>query len=157
MFIDRALPPSYAITPEKMVTDFLSALRQRTDNQLKLVISPLAFESTKKSYCLTVPAVWSDNAMTKTRACAIAAGISNLVMVTEPEAAAMYTLDALKPHKLITGSYFILCDAGGDTVDLISYKITKLDPILELSEVSPGTGGLYGSVFVNRLFESHLK
>ena len=37
------------------------------------------------------------------------------------------------------GDAFVLCDAGGGTVDLISYEITKLDP-LELRELVPGTG-----------------
>ena len=38
------------------------------------------------------------------------------------------------------GDAFVLCDAGGGTVDLISYEITKLDPTLELRELVPGTG-----------------
>ena len=41
---------------------------------------------------------------------------------------------------LKVGDAFVLCDAGGGTVDLISYEITKLDPTLELRELVPGTG-----------------
>jgi hypothetical protein len=34
----------------------------------------------------------------------------------------------------------VICDAGGGTVDLISYEITKLSPKLELKELVPGKG-----------------
>lgn len=37
------------------------------------------------------------------------------------------------------GDAFVLCDAGGGTVDLISYEITNLDP-LEFRELVKGTG-----------------
>ena len=40
---------------------------------------------------------------------------------------------------LKVGDAFVLSDAGGGTVDLISYEITRLDP-LELRELVPGTG-----------------
>lgn len=33
----------------------------------------------------------------------------------------------------------MLCDAGGGTVDLISYEVDSVDP-LELKELVPGTG-----------------
>ena len=38
------------------------------------------------------------------------------------------------------GDAFVLCDAGGGTVDLISYEITSLDPKLELKELVPRKG-----------------
>jgi hypothetical protein len=34
----------------------------------------------------------------------------------------------------------VICDAGGGTVDLISYEITKLSPKLELKELVLGKG-----------------
>jgi len=50
----------------------------------------------------------------------------------------------------------IVCDAGGGTVDLISYKITRLEP-LQVIESVKGNGGLYGGVFVNERFEACVK
>jgi hypothetical protein len=35
----------------------------------------------------------------------------------------------------------VLCDAGGGTVDLISYQVTAVSP-LELKELVPGTGNI---------------
>ena len=75
-------------------------------------------------------------------------------MITEPEAAAIYALDSLNPHDLQIGTTFVLCDAGGGTVDLISYKVLALEPILKMKEAATGTGSLCGSSFINRLFEA---
>lgn len=62
----------------------------------------------------------------------------------------------LDPHGLKVGESFILCDAGGGTVDLISYTITSLNPILKVREAAPGSGGLCGSTFLNRRFGEFL-
>jgi hypothetical protein len=50
----------------------------------------------------------------------------------------------------------VLCDAGGGTVDLISYTITQLHPKLEIEEAAEGTGGLCGSTYLNRRFGEFL-
>lgn len=42
------------------------------------------------------------------------------------------------------------------TVDLISYTILKLDPILQLEEAAPGSGSACGSIFLNRIFAENL-
>lgn len=48
----------------------------------------------------------------------------------------MHSLD----FTLKTGDSFVVCDAGGGTVDLISYEVSALTPNLELKELVPGTG-----------------
>lgn len=68
----------------------------------------------------------------------------------------MYTLHELSPHGLVTGDSFVLCDAGGGTVDLISYTITKMSPTLEIKEAAAGSGALCGSTFLNRRFGEFL-
>ena len=52
-------------------------------------------------------------------------------------------IESLIPFQV--GDAFVLCDAGGGTVDLISYEITKLDP-LELRELVPGKGQISSSL-----------
>ena len=42
------------------------------------------------------------------------------------------------------------------TVDLISYTIQTLDPILQLEEAAPGSGDACGSIFLNRIFAETL-
>ena len=79
-----------------------------------------------------------------------------LQIVSEPEAAAVYALDAMDPHNIQVGETFVLCDAGGGTVDLISYTVTALKPLLKVLEASPGSGGLCGSTYLNRAFQEYL-
>ena len=144
---------------EKLITDFLSALRKQVEQVLCHKIPQSALKSTPISYCMTVPALWSDSSQARTRKCAEMAGLNkngDLQMISEPEAAAIYTLDAMDPHDLEIGDTFVLCDAGGGTVDLISYNILALGPRLELKEVVPGSGGLCGSTFLNERFAEFL-
>lgn len=51
---------------------------------------------------------------------------------------------------------FVVCDAGGGTVDLISYTITGISP-LEMVETTVGSGGLCGAQHLNINFEEHVK
>ena len=63
-------------------------------------------------------------AQAKTRACAEAAGMGNgtaLHVISELEAAAFYALNTMDSHDLKVGNTFVLCDAGGGIVDLITY------------------------------------
>jgi hypothetical protein len=50
-----------------------------------------------------------------------------------------------------------VCDAGGGTVDLISYTVVKLEPVVEVKEAAPGTGGLCGSTYINGRFKEYLE
>jgi hypothetical protein len=50
----------------------------------------------------------------------------------------------------------IVCDAGGGTVDLISYEVDSIKPFL-ISECSVGTAGACGSVFLDRAFEAAVR
>jgi len=70
---------------------------------------------TKVQFVLTVPAVWSDSAKNATLQAAERAGMGNihdLKLISEPEAAAVYTLRAIQPNHLKVGDNFIVCDAG---------------------------------------------
>ncbi|MCJ1416839.1 hypothetical protein MMC32_003178 [Xylographa parallela] len=136
--LERELPDSHAlatdsnVTAEKLVIDYLTALRQHVEQVLQYKTPKDTLARTPLQYCLTVPAVWSETAQAKTRACAVAAGMAKdneVTMITEPEAAATYALDAMNPHDLKVGSTFVLVDAGGGTVDLISYKVVRSIPI----------------------------
>jgi serine/threonine-protein kinase ATR len=57
---------------------------------------------------------------------------------------------------LKVGRKFVVCDAGGGTVDLISYEVAQVNR-LELKEVTEGTGGKCGSSMLNMRFRRHLK
>lgn len=67
------------------------------------------------------------------------AGIHPVTMIKEPEAAALYILSSYD-HALQAGDAFVVCDAGGGTVDLITYEVLRMKPQLELVELVPGSG-----------------
>lgn len=79
-----------------------------------------------------------------------------LQIISEPEAAAIYALHAMDPHSIQVGDTFVLCDAGGGTVDLISYTVSALKPILKVEEAAMGSGRICGSTFLNRIFQKFL-
>jgi len=72
----------------------------------------------RRQYVITVPAIWSDRAKDLTRQAASRAGIPSdkLLLVSEPEAAALYCATAGEEVDLDDGDNFLVCDAGGGTV-----------------------------------------
>jgi len=141
------------------VSDYLTQIYKHTMDTLTRRYGESFMASTKVDFVLTCPAVWSDAAKNTTLQAAERAGMgakSQIQMISEPEAAAVYTLKAIQPNHLKIGDNFIVCDGGGGTVDLIAYKIVSLKP-LQVEESAVGTGGLCGSAFLNYRFEEHVK
>ena len=147
---------------DSLVTDFISQLGEHLLYTLREKLGDSIVNSTPLEFVVTVPAIWSDLAKDKTKkACQKASGLSasqqQVHLVSEPEAAAIYALHGLDPHGLKVGDTIVVVDAGGGTVDLISYTITGLKPILEVQEAAPGSGALCGSTFLNMRFAKYLK
>ncbi|KAK3683355.1 hypothetical protein B0T22DRAFT_246203 [Podospora appendiculata] len=147
---------------DKLVTDYMSALGDHLMYTIREKLGESVVKTTPLEFVVTVPAIWSDLAKEKTKkACQEATGLSAtkspIHLISEPEAAAIYALHGLDPHGLKIGESFVICDAGGGTVDLISYTITNLKPILEVQEATPGTGALCGSTFLNMRFAKFIK
>jgi hypothetical protein len=141
------------------VSDYLTQVYNHTMETLTRRYGESFMASTKVEFVLTCPAVWSDAAKNTTLQAAERAGMgakSEIQMISEPEAAAVYTLKAIQPNHLSAGDNFVVCDAGGGTVDLIAYKIISLKP-LRVEESAVGTGGLCGSAFLNYRFEEHVR
>ncbi|KAI9647988.1 hypothetical protein NHQ30_002616 [Ciborinia camelliae] len=136
-----------------VAADYICAMYKHAVVQIKSRIPAEYFEMCQKQFVLSVPAVWSDKAKDLTQRAAKQAGIWPVSLIKEPEAAAMYTLHALKEKALVVGDAFVICDAGGGTVDLISYEITQLKPKLKLKELVPGSGCMAGSLYLNKRFE----
>lgn len=87
---------------------------------------------------LTVPAAWDARGCDIMREAAISAGLvqssragdiswrDRLRIITEPEAAAVHCARLTELHHLKPSQNFIVADAGGGTVDLAVYKVSKL-------------------------------
>ncbi|TEY58654.1 hypothetical protein BOTCAL_0204g00110 [Botryotinia calthae] len=173
LFLDRSQKLPFYVSPAETanqlkehsknvvdaVSDYLTQIYKHTMETLTRRYGELFMSTTKVEFVLTCPAVWSDAAKNTTLQAAERAGMgdkSAIQMISEPEAAAVYTLKAIQPNHLQAGDNFVVCDAGGGTVDLIAYKIISLKP-LQVEESAVGTGGLCGSAFLNYRFEEHCK
>ncbi|KAF9118707.1 Heat shock 70 kDa protein 12A [Mortierella sp. 14UC] len=107
--------------------------------------------------------MWSDKAKDVMRRAAIRAKLiteadhpDRLTLVSEPEAAALYCKRACKQYDLEDGDRFLICDAGGGTVDLIVYDIHLSSQGQRLSEVTKGHGASCGSIFIDMNFRTLL-
>ncbi|EPS43127.1 hypothetical protein H072_2875 [Dactylellina haptotyla CBS 200.50] len=151
-------------SPVDVVADYLTALYDVIMSNLRRAQGENFINKTAIDWVMTVPAVWSEKAQALTKEAASRAGIGQrekdrLFILSEPEAAAVYAISELyqrdmtrrnDPNTLKVGDTFVLCDAGGGTVDLISYRVNQLQPSLGLSEVAVGSGAKCGSTFVDR-------
>ncbi|KAI7470725.1 actin-like ATPase domain-containing protein [Hortaea werneckii] len=139
------------------VAEYLKALFDHTKETLERRYGGLLVSQTPLQVVLTVPAVWSDAAQEATLSAAKDAGMGDsITMISEPEAAAVYALQAIQPNSLRIGQNFVVVDAGGGTVDLITYSIKSLNP-LRLEEVVRGSGGCCGAAFLNLAFEKFVQ
>jgi len=152
-----SLPLTLHFTATKLSVDFLRELRKWLEVDVDKTMGAGTFESMPLQYIITVPAIWSDPAKSLTRWCAGMAGMGNsLKIITEPEAAMVHVLQKLPEGEYKVGDCFVLCDAGGGTADLITYKITSVAP-LEVEEVVQGDGDRCGSVFLDRQFKAFIE
>lgn len=155
----RKMDYPHHATPESVTTDYLRALINHVQDNLKAQLG-VAFDSMSFRYVITVPAMWSEKAKAELRKCAENAGLgdsSSIGIISEPEAAAIHALRASNPTNLQAGDTVLLIDAGGGTVDLITFTIEQLSPILRLRESAAGTGAYCGSTYLNRRFEDFVR
>ena len=145
-----------------MVRDFLSALYKHVMTTLHRRFDAGVMSMTNVDFVLTVPAIWSDGAKANMRDAAVKAGMGNehsCELLSEPESAAIYTLKNLDASNSAIRVYdtVVVCDAGGGTVDLISYEVRQIYPSLSVVECSTGTGDYCGSTFIDIEFEKLFK
>jgi hypothetical protein len=144
--------------------DFLAQVKAHLIKNLDNKFGPELWRTLNLTLIITVPAVWSDVAKHRTLQAVDKAGFNlselpqmttPIRVTTEPEAAAIYTMRTLRGtvqhDELAVGDGFILCDMGGGTVDLISYKIKSLQPTI-IEEATIGNGAQCGGSFVDRAF-----
>ncbi|KAJ4993517.1 Hsp70 family chaperone [Stagonosporopsis vannaccii] len=144
--------------PEDVAVDYLRLIWQYTKDDIRKHRGDDWTDFHTVRAVLTVPAIWSPGAQDKTLKIARKAGLpDNISLVSEPEAAALAVLrEKHEDGDLKIGDCFVVCDAGGGTVDLISYKICSLNPF-QVEECAVGDGDLCGSVYLDQAFEKYIK
>ncbi|GAO46634.1 actin-like ATPase domain-containing protein [Saitoella complicata NRRL Y-17804] len=156
---DFPLPPG--LTAVDVCADYLSKIRQVLFHAFENIGWTAAQHDFH--YILTHPASWSDSARAKTKEAFAAARfvqpneIPNVILMSEPEAAAKYCArtDGLT-KEIRPGNGLLVVDAGGGTVDLVAYQVTKSDPFV-LKECTVPTGGICGSSQLDRDFKTLLE
>lgn len=154
-------PLPEGVDVEKAISNYLQAIYQHAYKRMTDVFGK-ELDPLKIRFCLTVPAIWTEKAKIIMREAAIQAGIVNasdpqdrLLLVGEPEAAALYCESVIKEYDLDHGDTFLICDAGGGTVDLVVYQISNEEGSDKfLIEVAAGDGGLCGSVNLDNRFRN---
>ncbi|MEU6215570.1 Hsp70 family protein [Streptomyces sp. NPDC047023] len=130
-------------------------------------ISATGYSEHDIRWCVTVPAIWTDEQKQTVRDLAIRAGMpaedGRLILALEPEAAAHYARasgvnveasDGEEDTDLTTpGCRFIVVDCGGGTVDLTAYEN---DEDGRMVETGLPTGGPFGSDAINHAFRNRL-
>lgn len=161
---ELSTPAGYVSSPAvNIVAAFLAQIKKHLIINLDTHYGVELWRTLPITLVVTVPAVWSDAAKDRTLQAVRMAGFNQqqfpmlrrTVTTTEPEAAALYTLKSMngsvRDEQLAVGDGFVVCDMGGGTVDLISYRVSSIEPTV-VEEATIGTGDQCGGSFVDREF-----
>ena len=104
----------------------------------------------KIKWIVTVPAIWNEHQKSIMMESCIGAGLVNyntdrsLFFALEPEAASLYcSINKEIDRKYFNkGDYYIVCDLGGGTGDIVAHLVGSNN---HLNEISPSCGGNFGS------------
>ncbi|KIO30475.1 hypothetical protein M407DRAFT_20531 [Tulasnella calospora MUT 4182] len=155
------LPPNKTATD--LIIDYLSCLYEYAKEQITRETGAVS-DLNAADVWLTVPAAWDAAGCDLMREAAIKAGLvqsahagdrnwrDRLRIITEPEAAAVHCAHLTDLHKLKPSQNFLICDAGGGTVDLAIYKLIGSLSNLEIAEVCARSGANCGSIFLDLRF-----
>ncbi|KAG2208896.1 hypothetical protein INT47_011036 [Mucor saturninus] len=127
----------------------------------------------KIRYVITVPAMWNSSSRNTMAQAAIEAGIilkdeiDQLLIINEPEAAASFCEKRLyqyfqRPKRGINNTNFIVCDAGGGTVELLTFNVqlnkkgNTSDTETIICQIGDGIGDTCGSTCLDIRFKNYL-
>jgi len=110
----------------------------------------LSKQTEKIKWVVTVPAIWNEHQKSIMMEACTNAGLINdntdksLFFALEPEAASLYcSINKEIDRKYFEkGEYYIVCDLGGGTGDIVAHLVGTNN---NLNEISPSCGGNFGS------------
>lgn len=120
-------------------------------------------------YVITIPNGWELAQQQVLRNACLSAGLvtperaQSISFVTEAEASVNFCIHSSQSQSWIerVGQEFIVCDAGGGTIDISSYTVTAIKPTLNLAETSISDCLIAGSTTIDRrardLIQARLK
>lgn len=156
------------------ITATIDYLRNINETALKTIVKEFFqdFDQSKIRYVLTVPAQWSDDERAAMRIMAKDAGIitksdheNKLIIINESFAATLFCEKELSAQRFAfdEGSKYLICDAGGGTIDLATYESTIISPknigdhkAIGRCQLTTDSGDKCGSGFVDDKMEELL-
>ncbi|KAG9126936.1 hypothetical protein FRC07_001311 [Ceratobasidium sp. 392] len=147
-------------------SDFLSCLRSYILQQITREIGAVIDMACTEVW-LTVPAPWNTEACNLLREVALRAGLvwggtgskgaknrwkDRLKIMSKAEAAAVYCAHVADLRQLRPSQHFMVCDAGGNTVDAAIYRVLGSLKNLEIGEVCVRTQENCGDSFLGLRF-----
>ncbi|RBR15103.1 uncharacterized protein FIESC28_07419 [Fusarium coffeatum] len=161
----RELMHKLGKTPVQIFGDYLRQVWKHSFPQISRAEGERCTDIYRVHFVITLPAIWPHYVRIRMVEAMKIAGLFDVTkegnttygFISEPEAAALTCLkENAGRYKLNVGDHFVICDAGGGTVDIITYKIEKLNPFT-VSESVKGDGGLCGGIFLDEKFRGLLK
>ncbi|QDS75662.1 hypothetical protein FKW77_007196 [Venturia effusa] len=158
---DKDIPPHLSKSAPDIVSDYLSELARCWHSHI-VGLGQFTLEHVPLDIVITHPANWPYEAMNAIYRAVNAtfgsrhlfAAFRNVSFSSEPESCALYTVrEVLFRHtaSIRTGECFIMCDAGGGTIDLVSFRVISREP-LELEKVGVLLGDDFGSTLIDMEF-----
>jgi len=133
------------LSPIEVSSHFLQYLRCVWDNQYAKKKPELAL--TEQEVLLTVPASFDEEARELTRLAAERAGLKNVTLLEEPQAAFYAWLDSQGDgwrRRIKVGDLVLVCDVGGGTTDFSLITVSEEGGELALKRVAVGDHILLG-------------
>ena len=137
--------------PLKLVIQkVLEKIKEIAINEISKNRPYLRQQTEKIKWVVTVPAIWDEHQKSIMMESCVGAGLVNentdksLFFALEPEAASLYCSmnKEIDREYFKKGDYYIVCDLGGGTGDIVAHLV---GPNNNLNEISPSCGGNYGS------------
>lgn len=142
---------------ELVIKKILEAIKELATKEINKIRPNL--EEKKIKWVVTVPAIWEESQKNiMMEACKGAKLVGeyadkSLFFALEPEAASMYCKSnkEIDPKYFEEGSYYIVCDLGGGTGDIVAHLVGNNN---KLNEIYPSCGGDFGSDEIDKnIFE----
>ena len=147
----KALPPECSErTVEDLTIVLIKYLYTQAEGKCQWALSSKRLDAAYIKCSVCIPAMWGFRLKRQIEDLATRAGIPNVKLVSEPEAAATFIVHSeLKPFaidqrrvhdKINQHAPFLVSDLGGGTTDFITYMYWTEDLTLKMAEGNPGSG-----------------
>ncbi|KAL0078393.1 hypothetical protein J3Q64DRAFT_1683302 [Phycomyces blakesleeanus] len=168
LWLDRTIKedlPSlpHKMTPVQIIADYLRQMHKSVCQEIRIEY-PNFTDLSMYRYCMAVPTMWSEQSKQIMKEAAVLAGIikkrddsEKLLIVDEAVAAALHAESKSSDIELTNGSIYMVCDAGGGTVDLATFEKDHSVGENGIKELTMGTGSSCGSAFLETRFEDLVK